>query len=181
MAAPPSELDWDACREFFRIRLTRHLGGPDRGPLDDLVQEACIRLLRAVRTQPPDNLEGLMAVIAGRTWKDHLRRNSTQKKYFSSLDDDTSRDVASFAAEDPALGELRDRLELVVQEIFESHGRPECRELALRYFDEHDWKVIGEDLGLGYAAVRKRWSRCLTLVRESFASDPRFVDLAVME
>ena len=175
-----ADLDWDLCRDFFRIRLSRHLGGPERGPLDDLVQEACIRLLRAVRIQPADNLEGLMAVIAGRTWKDYLRRNSTQKKYFESLETE-DRDVASFAAEAPDLGDLRDRLELVVQEIFESHGRVECQELALRYFDEHDWKQIGEDLGVGYAAIRKRWSRCLTLVREAFASDPRFVDLAVTE
>ncbi len=159
----------------MRMRLTQQMNNEEPDQLDDLLQEASVRLLRAVRKTRPDDLEALMATITRRTWTDYLRRKITGRKYFAPVSEDGPPDAAdpsSMPGDD--LGELRDRLELMVQELFDEQGHEDCRRLAIAYFDSRDWQEVSEEWQLSYAAVRKRWSRCLGVVRDALSSDPDY-------
>jgi DNA-directed RNA polymerase specialized sigma24 family protein len=168
---------WGAARRTLQRRIAGLAGGEDRALLDDLVQEACVRLLRVARREPIDDPEALMTILARRTWIDHLRRQRRAREHFRSLGDGET-DVADPAVlPDADLGQLLDRVELMVQEVFIRSGAQECLRLARLYMVAHDWKQVAAESGVGYAAIRKRWSRCLTLLRVEIGKDPDFGDL----
>ena len=68
----------------MRRRLGYELTASTREHLDDLVQEALVRLLRAVRREPIENLEALMTEIARRTAIDCLRRRTRWRAVIES-------------------------------------------------------------------------------------------------
>ncbi len=180
----PLPMSWEEARRTLLQHLQRHAAGRDPDHLEDLAQEACVRLLRAVRREAPRDLNGLMASLAHRTWVDHVRRwRRTRDRFGSpaampgSMADPGSAGVAREAENDPDLGHLLDRLELVVQEAFLDAGAEACAGLARAFFAERDWRQVADDLGVGHATVRKRWSRCLTLVRDVLRRDPQYADL----
>jgi RNA polymerase sigma factor (sigma-70 family) len=167
------EIDWNAARRFLRRRLELEVSGTERQELDDLVQEACVNLLRAVRRESARDLEGLMTVIARRTHTDFVRRRIRARRTLApaGLDGIDAADPRS--PHDDLVGELHRRLELIVLELFQRHGAGDCQALARAYFAEHDWAQVARELGMSHEAVRKRWSRCLEVPRRELAADPQ--------
>jgi len=180
----PLPLPWDEARRTLLQHLRRHAAGRDPDQLEDLAQEACVRLLRAVRREPARDVDGLMASLAHRTWVDHVRRWRRAQARFGLSDQDLDA-LADPAAgggsdptsDDPSLGHLLDRLELVVQEVFVGAGAEACADLARAFFAGRDWRQVADDLGVDHATVRKRWSRCLARVRDALRRDPQYADL----
>jgi DNA-directed RNA polymerase specialized sigma24 family protein len=165
---PTADLDWDRMRTLLRNHLLRRAESGDRDHLDDLVQEACVRLLRASRRGPVESPDALAATIARRTWVDHIRRRTRWRNLFVA---ETGQEAPALSG-GPAFGDVRDRLQFIVTELLESNGSHGCLDLARAYFAERDWKTVAAAAGRSYAAVRKQWSRCVTEVRDLIRRDP---------
>ncbi len=174
MAESPgiTSLDWDDVRHKLR-RLVRGLAGDtDAAVVDDLVQETCVRLLRVTRREQVREPEALLATLARRTWYDHLRRLVRTRERFQTMGDD------GFDAADPAapwdadLGDPAERLALAVQEIFVSQDATTCLDLLQHYLAAASWQLLATREGVPYTAIRKRWSRCLSLARAQLVADP---------
>lgn len=180
----PLPLPWKEVRQTMLQHLRRHAAGRDPDQLEDLAQEACVRLLRALRRESARDLDGLMASLAHRTWVDHVRRWRRTRDRFSpwgeaadGVADQLAISGDGDASEDADLGHLLDRLELVVQEAFQSAGAQACADLARAFFAGRDWRQVAGDLGVDHASVRKRWSRCLARIRDALSRDPQYADL----
>jgi RNA polymerase sigma factor (sigma-70 family) len=170
-----AQLDWTAIREVLRRTLASKMDRHEPALLDDLVQEGCVRFLRSSRREAVDDVTGLAIVIAQRTWLDYLRRVSRYRKHFTELNDATAERVAdSQGSADPLLGDPRERLGLIVQQALERRGAEECQKLAEAFLARLDWRQVATSMNVGYAAVRKRWSRCLNVLREEISSDPEW-------
>lgn len=177
MSAMPSDADsphfsWEEIHSQLRRRLVGRLDASDRSELDDLVQEGCIRLLRAQRREKIDDLEALITVIADRTFKDLLRRRYRNRRIMSFMDEHSPEAVDPRGVKDQLAVELLERIEFVVVEIFRDEDRIDCADLARHWFAARDWKSVSEQLGRSHSAVRKQWSRCLDLPRRILSEDP---------
>ena len=159
-----SDVDWETARSFLRRQLAKALDRVEPAVIEDLTQEAAIRLLRAVRREGARNLEALMTTVARRTRIDFIRHRRCWSAVLTPLDE-TVADVP-----DPArsgldgAGDPLERLEFMVLEFFRSCSAP-CLQLAEFYFSEQDWRSVSNRVGLGYEAVRKQWSRCVEKLR----------------
>src|SRR2546426_7198473 len=169
-ATSESEIRWDEATQFLRRRLDYELPTRARHQLDDLVQESLVRLLRAVRREPVENLEALMTEIARRTAIDCLRRRTRWSALLSPAEPAID-EVPDPTARPDDLGDPVERLHFVVLEFF-TVREARCRELAVAFFAEQDWKLVAEGQGRSHRAVRKQWSRCLELLRAAARSDP---------
>lgn len=161
------ELDWATVQASLRRQLARRAGTGDREYLDDLVQEASIRLLRAVRRGPVNHVEGLAVTIAYRTWIDFIRRRMRCRKLFSA----GAKTEATVGPEAFVWGDPAERLRFVVLELFDREGSTGCLELARAYFAEKDWKSVAASLDRSHDAIRKAWSRCVDTVRRMVKED----------
>ena len=148
----------------------------DPETLEDLVQEACVRLLRALRQDPQIDPDAYVNVIAHRTGSDHLRGLYRQRRLIEAAQAGEVEGVLPQAAE-LWKGELLERLEFLVTELFEQGGDGECTALSKAWFEEQNWRAIADQLGAEHATVRKRWSRCLEKARERIASDASWAAL----
>ena len=170
----PPAIDWEMVRQSFRRRFAGQLDRAERSAMDDLVQEGCIRLLRVSRKERIDDLEALVTVVARRTFRDYLRRRYRHERLWKPLDD-SHADVPDLAgAVDASFGDLIDRIEFMVLEIFTREDRPDCGQLARAWFAKKNWKELAAEVGIAHASVRKRWSRCLELPRKVLRADPDF-------
>lgn len=166
-------LDWDEVRGALRRSLASKAGASDRDHLDDLVQEASIRFLRAARRAPVENPDALASTIAKRTWVDFIRRRTRWRRVFSE-----SAEWESVAMPGGSeWGDLCDRLQFIVLALFDREGSVACGELAKAYFAELDWKTVAGSLNQSYASVRKRWSRCVQEVRGHMKQDPHLAEI----
>jgi len=166
---PSSGIDWVAARQFLRARLATTLAPVADADLDDLAQEALIRLLRACRIEEPRDVQALMTRIAHRTGVDYVRR---RVRWRLLLDPGAQADDVVDQARTPdELGDPVERLEFVTLEFFESTASP-CRELAVDFFAQRAWEDVAKRLGETPAAIRKRWSRCVAMLREFAARNP---------
>ena len=166
-----SDIDWVEVRAYFRTALARSLDAHERSQLDDLVQEACIRLLRALGREAVRELDGLMAVIARRTLVDHVRRRTLWRKWFREWHPDSEVHIIAQCEAELEFGSPLERVELVVLELFAKHAREECAELAQSFFEDRGWKQAAMKLEMEEATVRKRWSRCLSFLRTELQQD----------
>lgn len=172
---PSSSLDWNAARAAIRRRLAGQLDPAETHELDDLVQEGCVRLLRASRREAVQDLDAMAAVIARRTFRDWLRRRYRHERLQRPLDD--APEITSHSPGEARYGDLIERIEFLVIEIFRREERRECVELARGWFEGRNWKQLADRLELSHAGVRKRWSRCLELPRRIFGADPDYASL----
>ena len=170
-----STLDWDSIRSSLRGRFIGLIDQDEFGEIDDLVQEGSVRLLRASRREAIDDVDAMIGVIARRTFDDHLRRRYRHRRLWKPLEDEHLEKAPASA--DPRFGDLIDRIEFMVTQIFEREGRDECGRLARGWFAGRNWKELAEELGLSHSSIRKRWSRCLEHPRRLFRADPDFCDL----
>jgi len=168
-------VDWDQVRTVLRRTLSSKMDRHEEGLLDDLVQEGSIRFLRAARRSDIEDETGLAITIATRTWLDYLRRISRHRQTFTALDEEQAQNIGDPSSlRDPLLGDLRERIGLVLQEVLDRSGGDECRQLAQAFLARLDWKTVAESMDIGYSAVRKRWSRCLSTLRREISTDPEW-------
>lgn len=169
-----TQIDWKTARPFIRNKLRAQLFRADDAVLDDLVQEACIRLNRACRRTVVENMEGFMTTIAKRVSIDHIRSRTIETAVMTPL----SADMDAAAPPDPEpfadQGDPLDRLRFMVLEFFRS-GKSKCHEIALAYFAELDWIQVAQQFGRSHAAIRKQWSRCVENLREEAATEGSFL------
>ncbi|RKZ12431.1 hypothetical protein DRQ53_04795 [bacterium] len=168
----PPPIDWEMVRESFRLRLSGRLDHAELTELDDLVQEGCVRLLRASRRERIEDIEALVTVLARRTFQDFLRRRYRHERLTNPLDDSHSEIPDAQKGGGAGFGDMVDRIEFIVLELFAREGRAECEHLARAWFRRRNWRQLATELGLSHASVRKRWSRCLELPRKIFRADP---------
>lgn len=168
-AANENEIRWDEAVAFVRRRLGYELPASTRGQIDDLVQESMVRLLRAVRREPIENVEALMTEIARRTAIDSLRRRTRWSALVRPEEPDIDQ-IPDPQARADEVGDPLERLHFVVLEFF-TVREARCRELAAAYFADQDWKVVANARGRSHDAVRKQWSRCLELLRAEARRD----------
>jgi DNA-directed RNA polymerase specialized sigma24 family protein len=166
-----TEIRWTEVQGFLKSWFARRCGSAHASHVDDLTQEACIRLLRMVRREAPRDLEAAMGAIAHRTWIDHLRRHLRWKAVLAPWDETVEQHAAAPDAADPddaatPAGDPVTRLRFMVLEFFRAQ-RAECYELGTRRFGGQDWRAISAAVGRGYAAVRQAWSRCMKRFRET--------------
>ncbi|MBK6735568.1 MAG: sigma-70 family RNA polymerase sigma factor [bacterium] len=158
--------DWDQARGFLSRRLSRKLFRADQATLDDLTQEALVRLVRAARRETVLNFEGLMETIAERTLVDYLRsRRAWQKD--PTIDPNEYPEhpgLAALPADDltPSL----ERFQFAVLEFFQEHSSG-CLDLAHHYFLERNWLEVARKQERPHTAIRQQWSRCVALLRKS--------------
>ena len=167
-ATPP--FAWDDAQSRLRRLFGALAGGLEHDLCEDLVQEACVRLLRITRREPVRDSEALLATVARRTWYDHLRRAVRTRERFEELGD--TDPAAASPPWDPHLGDPAERLLLAVQELFTAHGAGECQSLLRHYLGATGWQQVAAAQGVDYRTLRKRWSRCLALARTKLAADP---------
>lgn len=165
------QIDWDAARTTMRRAIARQLGSVEPSDLEDLVQEASIRLLRTVRNEGVRNLGALINVVATRTAVDHVRIRVRWRRLFQLLGDEAVEWQRPASAPENPLGDPEERLELIVIEVFQKH-RTSCVELARAFFCCRDWITVARDLRLSHDTVRGRWARCLALLRKLCREDP---------
>lgn len=164
-------VQWAEAREFLRRRLAASLDRVDPTVIEDLTQEALLRLLRALRREEVRNLEALMTEIARRTRIDFLRHRRVRMAHMEPL---TPAAEAVPAPETPpawSLGHPGRRVRFIVLEYFQSH-HARCLELGRRFFAGQDWHAVARHLGVQHATARQQWSRCLARLREHAAGDP---------
>jgi RNA polymerase sigma factor (sigma-70 family) len=169
MAGPLSRSQWQRLRTRLRQELRRQVQ-TDPETLEDLVQEACVRLLRALRQQPQIEPDAYVKVIAHRTGSDHLRGLYRQRRLVEAAQAGAVESALPQHTE-PWKGEVLERLEFLICELFEQSGDSECKELSRAWFEERNWREIAEQSGAEHATVRKRWSRCLKKAQERLAAD----------
>lgn len=169
-----AQLDWTTIREVLRRTIASKMDRHEPALLDDLIQEGCVRFLRASRRESVDDATGLAITIAQRTWLDYLRRISRYRMHFTELSDDAERVADTSSSADPLLGDPRERLGLIVQEALRRRGAEECEKLAKAFLAGLDWRQVAATMDVGYSAVRKRWSRCLSTLREEISADPEW-------
>lgn len=166
------DLDWDQVRSQMRRRLVGRMDASDRSELDDLVQEGCIRLLRAIRREAINDLEAFITVLTDRTFKDFLRRRYRNERLLSFGHDEAPEPIDPRGIKDQLAVDLLERIEFVVVGIFETEDRSECAELARHWFAARDWKWVSERMDRGHDAIRKQWSRCLEVPKRVLGQDP---------
>lgn len=171
------EIDWGEARRFLRDILRKKLFSAQRSHLDDLVQEALVRLLRATRREPANNIEALMTLIAGRTLIDFTRRRRRHQALFVPLTDETDPVVQVQVPPPDVSRDPEERVEFIVLEHFRE-AKAGCYEIARAFFQKRDWNSVALERGASPESIRARWSRCVQHLRETVSRDPHLRLLA---
>jgi DNA-directed RNA polymerase specialized sigma24 family protein len=168
------EIRWDEARRFLRGRLAYRVRGIPADELEDLTQEALIRLLRVVRREGVRNLEALMNHIVELTRNDFLKRKMRRQSREQPLDDlahvvsDPAGDAASHLE---AIEQDPSRLAFLVLE-FVRRVRPGALSLCESKMRGRSLEETAREQGRTPAAVRKEWSRVAQQFRDYWAAHP---------
>jgi hypothetical protein len=164
-----TDVHWGEARAFLQRVIRHRLGHADPALLEDLTQEALVRLLRALRHEGARNLEGLMTEIARRTAIDWIRTRQRWGRMVRPLDDEVEEPPDLATPKPEEFGDPNERTRFVVLEYFHARS-PGCHTLAVAFFQDEDWQTVAGRTGQGYAAVRKQWSRCIDALRQAARS-----------
>lgn len=162
--SPFPPLPWDELRALAGRHARARLGIVRPEDLEDIVQMAMVRLLRASRGAPVENPRGLTSTVTDRAAKDWLRARRRWRARFCESADPGERAPDPNAPEPGAFGDPLERVRFTVLEYFRQADGP-CAEIATAYFESRDWGSVAAAAGLAAAAVRKRWSRCVDRLR----------------
>jgi len=155
-----SQIDWNEARAFLGRRIARKLGHVDPSILEDATQEACVRLLRALRREGAQNPEGLMTTIADRTAISIIRRLARERGTTVDIEETAGAVAEPRPLSPDILADLLDRVRFIALEFFRTREAWLCLKLAQAWFREEQWAVMADRLHMTQGAVRKRWERC---------------------
>lgn len=163
----PSEhsFDWEQLRASVRRRIAFHLQGWPAEEIDDATQDVLFKLLRFLdRSGPPDNVDGLLTVIARRTAVERIRARS-RRPALEGVQEDSAVTLDEAARHELAQLEERVRWKAFqVIEFFRENQAP-CLELAEARAQGIDLKQVAADTQQSHAALLQRWSRCMRRLR----------------
>ncbi len=169
-SAQERSIDWKAATVFLRRRVDREAWRATEEVREELTQLALMRLLRAARRSPIDNLEAFMNVIAHRVVLDWLDSDRIQPA-MTGIENDEGEPLPLPTPTESPRARL-EQLRWIVLEFFRLNCPP-CRDLAELYFEEVDWKQVAATLQRSYDSVRAEWSRkCLALLKEEERKNP---------
>ena len=160
-----TRIHWGEASAFVRRRLHFELPSSSHGLIDDLVQECMVRMLRYVRRERVQNVDALLTEMARRTAIDALRRRTRWSALVTS-DDEAVAVLPDPNARTDEPGDPLERLQFVVVEYFTARDA-RCRELAVAFFAGDDWKAVAIAERKSHDVIRKQWSRCLRILRET--------------
>lgn len=167
----PSErpLDWPALRVSVRRRLAYHLQGWAPEEIEDATQDVLFKVLRFLdRAGDPENLEGLLTVIARRTAVERIRARA-RRPASTPLAEGTAATLDDAARQELArLEELTAWRAFQVIEFFRAQRSP-CVELAEARARGVDFKRLAAETRQSHAALLQRWSRCMRRLRAAIA------------
>ena len=164
-------LEWGEIQENLRRTFLGLSQGAEPADIDDLVQEASVRLLRIVRREEVREMGSLLPTVARRTWYDYLRRVIRARERAS--DPGEQREIAGQLSPgwNAELGDPAERLALVVQEFFVGRGARECLDLLRQFLSATSWQQLAGQQDVEPTTLRKRWSRCLAMARAGIVGD----------
>lgn len=167
---PLQSVNWKEARDRMRRVIAANLKGrvgPDE--IEDLVQECCVGLMRAVLRGDVQSLEALEVTIAKRAAIDRMRRRRGIEWTSGGSDPEVLNRLPSPEAEDdPTFSP--EELQFYVREVLRAMNAP-CRELFEQFVRALNLRVVAERLGISHAAARKRWERCRGRAREILLAD----------
>lgn len=177
-----SEIQWDDARAFLRRRLATRLRGVDPGEIEDLTQEAMIRLLRAVRREGARSLEALMTTIAERTRNDFLKKWMNRGKRDQPIEEFEPLLAEPSGDASAALQALEDDPGRVAFLILQLVGRiqPSALPLLEAKMRGKSLEEVAREQRRTALAVRKEWSRVAQKLRDYASAHPEaFGDLGL--
>jgi DNA-directed RNA polymerase specialized sigma24 family protein len=149
-------------------------GGSGAHPVEDLVQECLVRLLRFFDAHRARDLDRICFRIVDRVWKDHLRRKKVRGGHLVELDDESHVQVADPTAEEQLTRGLEidrtRRLSTAILFYFEQDHRT-CHELARALMSGRNWADVAAERGQRHDAIRQQWSRCARKVLDFLRTD----------
>lgn len=155
------DLDWVRARQVFTAFLRHRLPAIPSDALEDLVQEALVRLLHMSRRESIRNLEAVANTISDSVVSNHFRAQKRRHAFLQRL----ARHLDGLV--DPGtLGDPMDRVHFIVIAYFRKVQAP-CAELAEHYFSKIEWRTLAERQGRSHADIRQRWSRCTERLRRA--------------
>jgi len=159
-----AQIDWSAAGKFLRRRIQAKLSDISSADIDDIVQDALIRALRASRRERVRNIEALMNVIADRTCADFLRSRMRWRAIMGSWSAAGSKMRDRVPSAEP-FGDPIERAAFMVLEYFRTRNAP-CYDLATLYFGRQiKWSEIARKMGKSPGAIRQQWYRCVEALR----------------
>lgn len=160
-------INWVYARNFLHRFLGKRLDGIDPHEVEDITQEALIRLYRANERLSINNLEAIMIRIGRWCCVDYFRR---RERWLHVMD---PADPTLTNVEDPhpdpsqQVADPRERIEFIVVEFFEEKNSA-CKDLAAAFFEKRSWNSVAREIGKTATAIRKQWERCVQLLRKEF-------------
>jgi RNA polymerase sigma-70 factor (ECF subfamily) len=160
----------------FRIDLNEYLNGlygyalmlsGNRTEAEDLVQETCLRAIRAMeRLRPDSNVKSWLFTILRNIWLDQVRhRRRTPEMVELDLDADSANQVVE-ATGDPLAAYLsrlqREQVRIAIQQL-----PVESREvILLREYEELSYQDIAAMVGCPVGTVMSRLARARSKLRD---------------
>ena len=142
------------------------LGQSTAVDVDDIVQEAFLRISTQRVTDRPDNPRGFLFRIARNLVFDTLRRNRVRRHYAESqaVDPGLQGAVGTMTSAESEAS-AREELTIVVRAIDELP--PQCRRVFLLQRQEDlSYAEIAEELGISVSMVQKHMSKALLRLNE---------------
>lgn len=163
---PESErVDWKQARHFITACVRRARYRLDDASVEDVVQDALMRLHRTVSRQPEAGGPGLMADIAKKSLIDHIRSCMRRRRLMED-GGECPLEILGRAESIERAGdrETRETLRATIVELFEEHC-PECLPLALQRMEDLSWDEIAAGDSRTPAALRQVWHRGIERIR----------------
>ncbi len=165
------ERDPDALKQFFDLyfdRIYRYVSRSvaDEHSAEDLTQEIVMNIHRSLPTyEPSRELEPWIFTIATHRVRDHWRsRHHREFRRQVSVENDVVAEQISVSPNtDPERAELGQQVRAAIHQLSETSRTT----ILLRAFEDLSFEAIGRIVGHNEVAVRKRYSRALSALRQS--------------
>lgn len=158
-----THIDWTAATRTMRRMIAARTYRCDAATIDDLTQEALVRLDRVARKEEIRELEAMMHHVARLTVLDHISRMRRRR---TEVDLVNAEGLDNGAARTAALT----RAVATLLRFFEQEGLARCAELARALHAGVEWAEVAASHARTPEAVRKEWSRCAAAARQAIGS-----------
>lgn len=140
----------------------------ESGEVDDVVNEACVRLIGKIsllRTLDCHMLKAYVVSTVRNTAINRIAKRDRQRAHFYLAGDEALENIASEAEDAGEAMIRREEIERVKQAI-EKLTKRERAALTMKYFDELDDAQIARTMGIGVDTVRSHLMRARRHMRE---------------